>query len=63
MPQGFLSTLNEPRTAHLGEEDRQKVSAECQAALGWLTEKEGLQQQLSKVRWRGKERCACGMLL
>lgn len=46
--QGFLSALNEPRTAHLEEADKQKVSAECAAALAWLSEKEGLQRQVAK---------------
>lgn len=48
--QRFLAALSEARTAHLEEEEKQKVSTECQAALAWLAEKEGLQKQLSKVR-------------
>lgn len=46
--QRFLAALSEARTAHLEEEEKQKVSTECQAALAWLAEKEGLQKQLSK---------------
>jgi heat shock protein 4 len=46
--QGFLAALNEPRTAHLEEADKQTVAGECQNALDWLSEKEGLQQQTAK---------------
>lgn len=49
-PQSFLAGLNEARTSHLEEEDKQKVAGECQTALAWLGEKEGLQQQVAKVR-------------
>ncbi len=48
--QSFLAALNEPRTSHLEEEDKQRVAGECQSALDWLAEKEGLQQQVAKVR-------------
>ncbi|KAL4450109.1 hypothetical protein ABPG77_010778 [Micractinium sp. CCAP 211/92] len=47
--QSFLAALNEPRTSHLEEEDKQRVAGECQSALDWLAEKEGLQQQVAKL--------------
>ncbi|KAL4452428.1 hypothetical protein ABPG75_008090 [Micractinium tetrahymenae] len=59
--QSFLAALNEPRTAHLEQEDKQKVAAECQAALAWLAEKEGLQQQAAKVRAPGRCREHLGL--
>ncbi|KAI7836745.1 hypothetical protein COHA_009383 [Chlorella ohadii] len=46
--EGFLAALNEPRTAHLEEADKQTVAGECQSALDWLSEKEALQQQTAK---------------
>lgn len=51
--QGFLAALGEARTAHLEEEEKNKVAGECQAALDWLAEKEALQQQAAKVNRPG----------
>jgi hypothetical protein len=59
LPQSFLAALNEPRTAHLEEGDKQLVAGECQSALDWLAEKEGLQKKLAKVNSVAKMGGAC----
>ncbi|KAI3438271.1 hypothetical protein D9Q98_000706 [Chlorella vulgaris] len=46
--QSYLAALGESRTAHLEEADKDAVAGECQAALDWLNEKEGLQKKVAK---------------
>ena len=56
--QGFLAAVRDSsRYGHLTDAERDSVVKECERALAWLQEKEGLQQQLSKVRLpRGRGR-------
>lgn len=44
-----LASSAAPEHAHISEDDRGKVRAECEAALSWLKEKRGYQESLAKT--------------
>lgn len=44
----FLSVVNSDDAAHLSEEERSTVRTECDNALKWLQDKQGLQAQVAK---------------
>ncbi|DBB16364.1 hypothetical protein WJX82_007687 [Trebouxia sp. C0006] len=43
------ASSSDPKLAHIASADKQKVLDECQAALGWLEEKQNLQDSMKKT--------------
>mmetsp|Transcript_10607 Transcript_10607/g.36870 ORF Transcript_10607/g.36870 Transcript_10607/m.36870 type:complete len:821 (-) Transcript_10607:99-2561(-) len=45
----YISMLSDPKYEHIEEEEKAKVKKECEDALAWLAEKEGLQAAAAKT--------------